>query len=79
MSSDEADQADVEQALENLTKDFETPHANQCQIDFEHRLVEPEDAPDELAIFPREECAGLLTEWIVATGEESFVDLTEMR
>ena len=77
--TDEADQADVEQALESLVEDMETPHANQCKIDCEHTLVDTDNAPAELAIYPRDASGGLLTEWISATGDESFVKLEEMR
>ena len=76
---DEADPEDVEAALESLVEDMETPHANQSKIDCEFTLVDTDDAPAELAIYPREESSGLLTEWITATGEESFVNLGEMR
>ena len=77
---DEADPEDVEAALESLVEDMETPHATQSKIDCDFTLVDDAgDAPAELAIYPRETSSGLLTEWITATGEESFVNLEEMR
>ena len=48
-------------------------------IDLEHVTIEPDDAPAECAIFPRDGTdAELHTQWITAQ-ERSFTDLESMR
>ncbi|WP_247005112.1 DUF7511 domain-containing protein [Halosolutus gelatinilyticus] len=75
----EADPEDVEQAIEEIESDFEwvETHADALRSGLEHTIIRNGDEPDECAIYPRYD--EVFTEWISATGEESFVDLLEVR
>ncbi|MDQ2051908.1 hypothetical protein RBH26_15630 [Natronolimnohabitans sp. A-GB9] len=59
--------------------DLKAPHHNQIDRDLVHTLVDVNDAPTELAIYPETTNDELLNRWIVATGAESFVDLADRR
>lgn len=63
-----------------MTSDVDTASTpDEPPAEFEHALVENEDAPDECAIFPRPTGeADLGAVWIVALGD-GFVSLETMR
>ena len=67
---DEADPEDVEQAIAGLEKTDSRLHVTTDTV-----LIELEDAPDQLGIFPSDDAS---ERWITASGE-SFVGLEEMR
>lgn len=49
------------------------------ELEFDHVVVENENAPDECAIFPRDATeAELMTAWISAH-DDGFLDLESMR
>ncbi|ELY85267.1 DUF7511 domain-containing protein [Natrinema gari] len=59
--------------------DLESPHANQRRIDAVHTLADPDGVPPQCAIHPPADEAEILTAWVAASGEQSFVDLEDMR
>lgn len=54
------------------------PAREPTRADCQHTLIDEDDAPPELAIFSPTSAFGDF-EWVVATGDESFVDLETVR
>lgn len=58
--------------------DFENTDANQRRDTLEHTVVEHDDRPDELGVYPREVENGSFKKWMVAE-DGSFVALDDWR
>lgn len=58
--------------------DFESPDANQRRDTLEHTVVEHDDRPDELSVYPREVENGAFKQCMVAE-DGSFVLLADWR
>jgi len=77
----DADQDDVEQAIEAAESKFEWVNSPQPNTEdtIDHVLIPGDTWPDELAIFDADEQTAD-GQWLSAIGEgESFVDLWEVR
>ncbi|WP_408959438.1 hypothetical protein [Natrinema sp. 74] len=59
--------------------DFQPPDTEAPITDFEHVLVENDDAPNECAIFPRDTSEDVQTNTWISAHEGSFVDLESIR
>ena len=68
--TDEADPEDVEQAIAGLERTDSRLHVTTDTV-----LIELEDAPDQLGIFPTDDASD---EWVTASGD-GFVDLEDWR
>ena len=76
--TDEADQQDVDRAIERQETDLQSPHANQIDVGIQAVAIEDVDGISRLACFPAVVDKEFHKKWFIAP-ESAFVDLEEMR